>query len=581
MLATKQRIGDYEVETKIGSGGFATVFRVRSVRDGARYALKVLDPEHRKHEDRRMRFLDEARIQAQRLDHPNIVKVVEIVSTAQVAGLILEYVDGGDLDDLISSRSELPTYAEFLELALPLLDALGHAHRNGIIHRDLKPANILIAEIDGVRVPKVTDFGVAKVLNDSAKKQVTATRAQIGTLGYMSPEQIKSPRDVTHESDIFSLGAVLYELAVGSEPFAGGSDYEVMDNVVNARYRRAVVTIRHLPESVAEAIDRALSPAPGSRFDSCGAFARALCSPASAGSPARHELVPPPAPGATVAAPPRASATLRIGRPVIPLWIKLVGVAGMVLGAWGLYGYAAGARRPKPERAEPAFEPALPSGCTFDGLWTLRFYDAPGAACPLPNAHEVQFVLRQRGDNLSLTDDPYGVFGNVTQLGGDMDRHHAQDSCTVFATTELRGERIHFSVTESKGMLNGWAQRGEGHGRLDDGECTIGGSRKKGQPAVRLAPALPTLAHDDDDEHISLDFLSLSVGVPECDEFFARTVACLGRRDELRSATRRIIIERVEKTRRDIDASNAYSHVAVCRQSIRETQQALKTPCAR
>jgi serine/threonine-protein kinase len=294
MLAAGQRIGDYEVETEVGGGGFATVFRVRCARDGLLYAMKVLDPEHRKHEDRRMRFLDEARIQAKRLDHPNIAKVVEIVSTQQVAALVLEYVDGGDLDDFIQSRSEPLSSSEFLELALPLLSAVGHAHTNGIIHRDLKPANILLADHDGQLVPKVTDFGVAKVTTDSAKKKQTATRAQIGTLGYMSPEQIKSPKGVTHQSDIFSLGAVLYELATGIEPFGGDSDYEVMDNVVNARYRRAGTAIRHLPWPVAEAIDRALSPSPQARFDSCEDFAVALARVAEVPDSGRHASVSPP-----------------------------------------------------------------------------------------------------------------------------------------------------------------------------------------------------------------------------------------------------------------------------------------------
>jgi hypothetical protein len=265
------------------------------------------------------------------------------------------------------------------------------------------------------------------------------------------------------------------------------------------------------------------------------------------------------------------------------MWIKLAGLAAGVLVFWGLFHLTTRSSNTEAEeQPRAAIEPPVPSGCTFDGTWTLRFHDARSTGCPLPTPYEVQFGLRQRGGRVTLTADPYEMFGNVASVGGDMDRHRARDSCTVFATTELRGEQLHFSVTESKGMLNGWAVRGSGTGKLDDGQCTIGGTRKKGVPVSARTPApAPGSGEDDDDEDMSLDFLSLAVGVDECDEFFQRTVACMRRRDLLSSSARRTLIERVDRTRREIEASNSYSQVAVCRQAIRQTKQVLKTSCAR
>lgn len=275
MLSRGDRIGDYVVEAKVGGGGFGTVYRVRDSLGNVR-ALKVLDPKLRADQSHRARFLDEARIQLTRLNHPNIVKVHEILATDDVAAMVMEYVAGVDLSEYIESRRVPVSYDEFRAVALPVLDAVQHAHEQGVIHRDLKPGNILITRVGDRIVPKVTDFGVAKVLAESAKKKSTATGATIGTTGYMSPEQIRNSKNVTARSDVFSLGALLYELASGTEPFIGDSDYDVMNAIVNGRFRRTADVAPMLPVTAAAAIDRGLSPNPAARFASCTEFSQVL-----------------------------------------------------------------------------------------------------------------------------------------------------------------------------------------------------------------------------------------------------------------------------------------------------------------
>lgn len=277
MLVPGDIVGAYRIEAPLGGGGFASVYRVQDDHGQLR-ALKVLDPKLRRDDSHRARFLDEARVQLARLSHPNIVKVYEILSTSDVAALVMEYVDGVDLSNYIESRREVITYAQFLEIALPILDAVEHAHRRGVIHRDLKPANVLLAKTDDLVVPKLTDFGIAKVVRGSAKRSSTATGMSFGTTGYMSPEQIVNSKNVHIASDVFSLGVLLYELAAGVQPFVAESDYEVMHSIMHGEFRETGVAAPHLPPAVTSAIDRALSPDPRKRFLSCAQFANALAS---------------------------------------------------------------------------------------------------------------------------------------------------------------------------------------------------------------------------------------------------------------------------------------------------------------
>ncbi|MEN9800136.1 MAG: hypothetical protein RL653_3833, partial [Pseudomonadota bacterium] len=224
--------GRYEVLRVLGEGGMATVYQVRHLGLHSLHALKVLNPELAVHEEVRARFLAEGRIQA-KVRHPNIVQVTEIV-TFPMPGLVMDFVEGGTLADWLSAHGRARNTEELLALFLPVLDALAEAHRQGVVHRDLKPENILVGrDAAGRPWPRVTDFGIAQVSEDVRR---TRAGARMGTPFYMSPEQVRGAELVDARSDIFSLGAILYELATGRRPFTGRSEFEVLAAVSSGSY---------------------------------------------------------------------------------------------------------------------------------------------------------------------------------------------------------------------------------------------------------------------------------------------------------------------------------------------------------
>ena len=256
-----QQLGEYVIEAEIGGGGMAKVYRARHAVLDTLHALKVLDAEFRTNAEVRRRFLDEAKIQAKHLQHPNIVKVTNIVATADAAALVMELVEGGNLEAFIERRKTPCNADDFLALAVPILDAIGHAHDAGIIHRDIKPANVLLRKSDGRLVPAITDFGIAKVTDTRGPvaKRHTHHEARMGTLGYISPEQIRKAKDVTTRSDIFSLGAMFYELATGRVPFDGDSDFDIMEKIVHGTYEPPErLADPKLPARICAAIRKAL-----------------------------------------------------------------------------------------------------------------------------------------------------------------------------------------------------------------------------------------------------------------------------------------------------------------------------------
>lgn len=282
MLLPGQEIGNYIVEAELARGGMAVVLRVRHRVLGSVHALKVLDPVLRDSEEVRSRFLGEGLIGA-KLRHPNIVRVTDTISTREVAGLVMDLVHGPTLEEFIRRQKQPLSADEIRELFLPVLDAVGEAHKAGVVHRDIKPSNILLEEAaDGALVPKVTDFGIAKI-SEAAKelalgKAATLAAARMGTPSYMSPEQIRGAREVTPRSDIFALGATLYELATLHMAFEGDTEFVIMERIVNARFRPPEELGVRDPTLVA-AIRRALDPDPAKRFQTCAEFAAALTGP--------------------------------------------------------------------------------------------------------------------------------------------------------------------------------------------------------------------------------------------------------------------------------------------------------------
>jgi eukaryotic-like serine/threonine-protein kinase len=277
MLKAGAQVEKYVVLEHLGGGGFAEVYKARHIHLGTAHALKILRAEFVSNESVRLRFLDEARVQAQ-LVHPNIARVSDILVSQGVAGLVMEYLEGRSLADFIEKRQGPATEAEILAIMLPVLDGLHFAHERGVVHRDVKPDNIfLVGGPAGPWIPKVLDFGIAKVrgeLRQEGKRKSTLATG-MGTEGYASPEQLRSAADVDRRADIFSLGVTLYELATGQLPFEGHSDVDRLMALMNGDYEIPDGLRRRSPQ-IAGVIQRALQTNRRDRYPDCQAFGKPL-----------------------------------------------------------------------------------------------------------------------------------------------------------------------------------------------------------------------------------------------------------------------------------------------------------------
>ncbi|MCB9676316.1 MAG: serine/threonine protein kinase [Alphaproteobacteria bacterium] len=251
-LELGQKIDRYVVESVIGSGGLAVVYRVRHARLGSFHALKVLRIHTR---PIRERLLQEGRIQAS-LKHPNIVNVTDIVDVGDSPGLVMELVEGPDLGALIDSGTL--TLAQVDALARDILGAVAAAHAQSLVHRDLKPGNILIEVSERGLVPKITDFGLAKLVGSNGGATNTQSGVTMGTPAYMAPEQIRDAKSAGPAADVFSLGAVLYELATGAMAFPGDDLLDLFARVGRAEYVPTSSLRPDLPDRMADAIACAL-----------------------------------------------------------------------------------------------------------------------------------------------------------------------------------------------------------------------------------------------------------------------------------------------------------------------------------
>ena len=210
-----QQIGSYKIIAELGEGGMATVYLAEKGALGKQVALKVLKKEFIYNQHIRGRFLSEAKKMIN-LNHPNIVGVQDLIDESDFVAIELEYIEGETLKQHLHEKGALPD-DEIEGLFEQMLDAVGYVHEKGYIHRDIKPSNFMLTQSG---IIKLTDFGIAKNGDDTNIDYTgTGTGMQMGTPKYMSPEQVRSSKDVDHRSDIYSLGVVLWEMVTGKVPY--------------------------------------------------------------------------------------------------------------------------------------------------------------------------------------------------------------------------------------------------------------------------------------------------------------------------------------------------------------------------
>ncbi|MGB6199818.1 MAG: serine/threonine-protein kinase, partial [Candidatus Acidiferrales bacterium] len=265
MIGTQ--IGNYQVVEKIGEGGMGVVYRGVDVTLDRPVAIKVLSQELVGTPALVERFRAEARAQAN-LNHTNIATLYTFMQVDGVCVMVMELLEGETFDQIIRRRGLIPA-EEAVPLFRQALMGIGFAHRMGIVHRDIKPSNIMLTKSG---IVKVMDFGIAKVLGG---QRMTRTGTRMGTVAYMSPEQIRNmPVDI--RSDIYSLGATLYEMMTAHLPFESESDFQVMSDHVNTPPTPPTRYYPYIAPGFEQCVLKALAKNPDQRFQTVEEFGAGL-----------------------------------------------------------------------------------------------------------------------------------------------------------------------------------------------------------------------------------------------------------------------------------------------------------------
>jgi serine/threonine-protein kinase len=270
--------GRYVIERELGQGGMATVYLAHDVRHDRNVALKVLRPELAAVIGAE-RFLQEIKVTAN-LQHPHILPLFDSGHAELPGGrgtggealyYVMPYVEGESLRDLLQREKQLPI-EQALRIAAEVADALDYAHRHAVVHRDIKPENILLH--DGRAA--VSDFGIALAVSTAGGTRMTETGLSLGTPHYMSPEQAMGDRDVDARSDVYALGATLYEMLTGEPPFTGPTAQAIVAKLVTSAPEPVTTYRKTTPPHVVDAVHQALQKLPADRFPTAAAFRDAL-----------------------------------------------------------------------------------------------------------------------------------------------------------------------------------------------------------------------------------------------------------------------------------------------------------------
>jgi serine/threonine protein kinase len=266
-----RKILNYTIISLIGEGGMGSVYLAEHAQVNRKVAIKVLHPQYTKNEEIKIRFKNEASTMAH-LQHPNIVTLLDYVEDETGMYLIMEYIQGTPLDEYISNVTGPMPEEKAVPVMLQVLSGFSYAHSQKIVHRDIKPANIIVCNDGSV---KILDFGIARLLGEG-NQNLTKTGTQMGTVFYMSPEQVQGKK-VDHRSDIYALGVTFYQMLTGVNPYKGmTTDYEVYNRIVKEDLPDPASVYPGIPPYFKQILDKALAKDVESRFQSCDEFSIAI-----------------------------------------------------------------------------------------------------------------------------------------------------------------------------------------------------------------------------------------------------------------------------------------------------------------
>ncbi len=264
-----EKIGKYEIIKELGKGATSSVYQAYDPFQGRQVAIKVVFPEalgDKEHGKRyRKLFIAEASL-AGKLSHPHIVAIYDAVADDEASYIVMEYVDGTTLEQYTRHDSLLP-FRRIVEIIYKCARALEYASRQGVIHRDIKPANILLSGESDI---KISDFGAALTMAGE-----TTQVSGVGSPAYMSPEQVRE-LPLTYQTDIFSLGVVMFQLLTGRLPFQGANNYSMIYQIINAEPPRSILVRPDIPPRIDAIVMRALAKDTGSRYQTWEEFAHDL-----------------------------------------------------------------------------------------------------------------------------------------------------------------------------------------------------------------------------------------------------------------------------------------------------------------
>ena len=364
--------GKYSLDRIIGQGGMGAVFAARHVKLGHAVAIKVMLAD-RQNEEAARRFMNEGRASAN-IQNEHVVRIFDIDEEHGYAYMVLELLQGEDLAQVLEQQGRLAPHVA-VGYVLQALEGVRQAHTLGIVHRDLKPSNLFLARLQsGNVVVKVLDFGISKAGGsalDLAPHQQTSTAAMLGSPLYMSPEQLRSSKNVDARADIWAMGVILYELLTGTVPFDGETLGALFAAILESEAPRVSAKAREVPPGLDAIIARCLQRRPEDRFASAADLERELAPFATAQAAASYPLMmtaamPPPTAGAV---PPGARGSMGSSAQGVPM--SMGSPAAMT-------GYAAGAQSFAQSSAQQSQQRPVAPGTVPLGAITPQPYHQTG-----------------------------------------------------------------------------------------------------------------------------------------------------------------------------------------------------------